>query len=146
MSRFPFPMPFGWFKVAMPDEVGPEAIVTKRYFGTELVVWRTADGDLVCQEAYCGHLGAHLGVGGKVEGDCIRCPFHGWTWDGDGNCASVPYSDKVNRKARVRPYPLVERNGRLVLDLPGLHPVVDGALDLATRGRNLANRRARTRA
>ena len=41
---------------------------------------------------------------------------------------------------------LVERNGRLVLDLPGLHPVVDGALDLATRGRNLANRRARTRA
>ena len=41
---------------------------------------------------------------------------------------------------------LLERNGRLVLDLPGLHPVVDSALDLATRGRNLANRRVRTKA
>jgi CDP-glycerol glycerophosphotransferase len=41
---------------------------------------------------------------------------------------------------------LLERNGRLVLDLPGVHPVVDTALDLATRGRNLANRRVRTKA
>jgi len=41
---------------------------------------------------------------------------------------------------------LLERNGRLVLDLPGVHPAVDTALDLATRGRNIANRRVRTKA
>jgi nitrite reductase/ring-hydroxylating ferredoxin subunit len=111
VSRFPFPMPFGWFKVAMPDEIGPDAIVTKRYFGTELVLWRTADNQLVCQEAYCGHLGAHLGVGGKVEGDCIRCPFHGWAWGADGANVDIPYSDTPNRKAHVRTFPVREHAG-----------------------------------
>ena len=43
MSRFPFPLPFGWFKVAEPDEVTPGALVTKRYFGTELVLMHGAD-------------------------------------------------------------------------------------------------------
>ena len=111
MSRFPFPMPFGWFKVAMPDEIGRDAIVTKRYFGTELVLWRTADDELVCQEAYCGHLGAHLGVGGKVEGSCIRCPFHGWAWGTDGANVDIPYADAPNRKARVRTFPVREHAG-----------------------------------
>jgi len=39
-------MPFGWFKVAEPDEVPAGEIVTKRYFGTELVLWRDGDGTL----------------------------------------------------------------------------------------------------
>ncbi|HMC68247.1 MAG TPA: hypothetical protein VKJ07_03755, partial [Mycobacteriales bacterium] len=46
---------------------------------------------------------------------------------------SNPWSVLLGRTATV-----LERNGRLVLDLPSLHPVVDGALDLATRVRNLA--------
>ena len=111
MGRFPFPMPFGWFKVAMPDEIGPDAIVTRRYFGTEVVLWRTASDELVCQEAYCGHLGAHLGVGGKVDGDCIRCPFHGWAWGTDGVNVDIPYADAPNRKARVRTFPVREHAG-----------------------------------
>jgi len=48
----------------------------------------------VDRDAYCPHLGAHLGAGGRVEGECIRCPFHGWTFKGgDGRLANIPYSD-----------------------------------------------------
>ena len=48
-------------------------------------------------DAYCPHLGAHLGFGGKVEGDCIKCPFHEWKFQGeDGKVAEVPYAQKVS--------------------------------------------------
>ena len=47
-------------------------------------------------DAYCPHLGANLGVGGRVHGNCIECPFHGWQFDGEtGQCTSIPYADKV---------------------------------------------------
>ena len=48
-------------------------------------------------DAYCPHLGANLGVGGHVRGNCIECPFHGWRFDGEtGQCVSIPYTDKVH--------------------------------------------------
>jgi len=64
-------------------------------------------------DAYCAHLGAHLGVGGKVEGECIRCPFHGWRYEGEsGKCNEIPYGDTVHipSQAKVRSYPTIERN------------------------------------
>ncbi len=111
MSRFPFPMPFGWFKVALPAEVPEGEVVTRHYFGTELVLWRTDDGQVVCQEAFCPHLGAHLGVGGTVEGGCIRCPFHGWAYDAEGANTDIPYADRPNRRARLRSFPVREHAG-----------------------------------
>src|SRR5699024_5641215 len=101
---------FGWFKVAEPDEVPAGAIVTKRYFGTELVLWRDGDGTLHGHEAYCPHLGAHLGDGTLVDG-CLRYPFHGWRWDGDGRYVAIPYADQPNPKARLRAFPVEEANG-----------------------------------
>ena len=63
-------------------------------FGTDVVLFRGDDGAPHMVDAYCAHLGAHIGVGGRVEGDCIRCPFHGWRYDGDtGQCNEIPYGD-----------------------------------------------------
>ncbi|MBM4687865.1 Rieske 2Fe-2S domain-containing protein [Rhodococcus hoagii] len=44
------------------------------YFGQDLVAYRTEGGRLVVLNAYCEHLGAHLGHGGSVAGDDIQCP------------------------------------------------------------------------
>lgn len=53
-------------------------------------------------DAYCPHLGANLGVGGRVHGNCIECPFHGWQFDGEtGQCVKIPYAEKVGRKCIV---------------------------------------------
>lgn len=112
MSRtFPFPHPFGWFMVAYADDLGVGEVTALRYWSTDLVLWRDESGEFHLQDAYCPHLGAHLGVGGKVRGDTLECPFHGWTFDGAGACASIPYSEKINRKAQLRNYPVVVRNG-----------------------------------
>jgi cholesterol 7-desaturase len=45
-------------------------------------------GDIYALSAYCAHLGANMGIGGKVvNNDCIECPFHGWLYDGKtGKC------------------------------------------------------------
>jgi phenylpropionate dioxygenase-like ring-hydroxylating dioxygenase large terminal subunit len=110
-TRFPFPMPFGWFKVALTDDLKPEAPLTRHYFDTELVVWRDREGNPVCQEAYCAHLGAHLGVGGSVIDGCIRCPFHGWAYDATGVNVDIPYAERPNAKATLRTFPVVEKAG-----------------------------------
>jgi 3-ketosteroid 9alpha-monooxygenase subunit A len=109
--RFPFPIPFGWFQVAYPEDLEPGEVTALKYWSRELVLWRDHDGEFHLQDAYCPHLGAHLGVGGKVEGATLECPFHGWRFDGEGTCTNIPYSQRTNKKARVRTYPTVTRNG-----------------------------------
>jgi 3-ketosteroid 9alpha-monooxygenase subunit A len=108
--RFPFPHPFGWFMVAYADDLAPGEVTALRYWGTDLVLWRDEAGEYHLQDAYCPHLGAHLGVGGKVQGATLECPFHGWTYDGTGACTNIPYSQRENRKAKLHTYPVVERN------------------------------------
>ena len=65
------------------------------FSGQELVVFRGESGQAFVVDAYCPHLGANLGVGGQIRGNCIECPFHGWTFRGeDGKCVKIPYSEK----------------------------------------------------
>jgi hypothetical protein len=67
--------PTGWFQVAWSEDVDAGAVHRMHYFGRELVVWRARSGRLTAMDAYCEHLGAHLGHGGHVEGEVIACPF-----------------------------------------------------------------------
>ncbi|HXK25999.1 MAG TPA: Rieske (2Fe-2S) protein, partial [Myxococcota bacterium] len=91
MSRYPFPAtPDGWYGLCLASELAPGEVKPLRYFGRELVAFRGRDGPARVFDAHCPHLGAHLGVGGKVEGDGIRCPFHGWRFDGSGCLVEVP--------------------------------------------------------
>ena len=112
MAReFPFPIPNGWFQVAYSDELGCGDVEPLRYFGKELVLARTEDGVARVFDAYCPHLGAHLGFGGVVEGDTIRCPFHAWRFDGSGRCVEVPYARRIPPRAGIHAWPTCERNG-----------------------------------
>jgi nitrite reductase/ring-hydroxylating ferredoxin subunit len=110
--RFPFPLPNGWFIVATSGELATGEVVPRRYFGRDLVLFRTQSGAPRLMDAYCAHLGAHLGVGGRVEGESVVCPFHGWCYDGDsGKCVDIPYgTGRIPSQARVRSFPTIERN------------------------------------
>jgi nitrite reductase/ring-hydroxylating ferredoxin subunit len=110
-GRFPFPIPFGWFCVGYPHEFEAGSAKAMYYFATHLVGWRDEAGALHVQDAFCPHLGAHLGHGGTVSDGCITCPFHGWKFDAEGANTQIPYSERLNRKARLRTYPVVEVNG-----------------------------------
>ncbi len=111
-SRFPFSdYPVGWFAVAFSEDVKPGEIKQMRYFGRELVLYRGESGEAFVTDAYCPHMGAHFAHGGKVEGDCVRCPFHGWKFSNDGRCVEVPYSDRIPPKAKLKAWPVCEQNG-----------------------------------
>lgn len=106
------PIPNGWFAVAWSKDLVDGEVKRTRYFGEELVMFRTRGGNVRVLDAYCAHLGAHLGEGGRVVGENLRCPFHGWTYDGGGKCVEIPYCKEhaPPAAARVRSWPVVERN------------------------------------
>jgi 3-ketosteroid 9alpha-monooxygenase subunit A len=104
--------PKGWFLLGFSDEFAPGTVKKHKYFGTELVMFRDDFGLLQVKDGFCPHLGAHLGAGGKVEGSCIRCPFHHWLFEKDGACVEIPYSDRpIPKKAILKPWLVKEQNG-----------------------------------
>lgn len=110
-ERIPLPFPVGWFCVGEDSALAPGALERVRAFGQELILWKGEDGQAHLNEAYCPHLGAHLGYGGRVEGNTLRCPFHGWKFDGEGRCVEIPYAKRIPPKAAVASWPVVVRNG-----------------------------------
>ncbi len=109
--RYPMPMPYGWFQVAWPDEVPAGTARPLFYFDRHLVLWRDQGGAAHLMDAFCPHLGTHLGHGGTVQGDRIVCPLHEWAFDAEGRNVDIPYSERTNARACLRTYPVVERNG-----------------------------------
>lgn len=107
------PIPDGWFYALHSEDLPPGAVLPLRYVGRDLVAFRGGDGRAAVLDAHCPHLGAHLGHGGSVEGNALRCPFHAWSFDTEGRCTRVPYSTHIPRAVRMRVYPTVEQNGAL---------------------------------
>ena len=123
--RFPIPRyPTSWFQIGYSDEVKPGDVKPLAYFGEQLVLYRTESGELHLLDAFCPHLGAHLGHGGKIKGEEIECPFHAWRFNGQGKCTAVPYAKRIPAKAAIRPWHLAERNGQIYAwhDVDGREP------------------------
>src|SRR5512143_3232660 len=95
-ARYPFPSyPSGWYAVAYSEELPPGGVLGLSYFGRELVAFRTASGEACVADAYCPHMGAHLARGGRMVGETLRCPFHGFLFDAKGACVGTPYRENV---------------------------------------------------
>jgi 3-ketosteroid 9alpha-monooxygenase subunit A len=113
-SRYPFPAaPDGWYSVCASAALGAGEVKAAHYLGRELVLFRADDGRARVFDAHCPHLGAHLGVGGRVCGDGIVCPFHGWRFDGSGKLVEVPRLGRTPPPVQTRAWPVCERNGRI---------------------------------
>ncbi|HVA06811.1 MAG TPA: Rieske (2Fe-2S) protein, partial [Acidimicrobiales bacterium] len=108
--------PTGWFMIGWSAEFPAGEVRPLRYFGEELVAYRGEDGgELHVLQAHCPHLGAHMGHGGTVVGECVECPFHGWVWGPDGANERIPYQERPNRSRRVRVWPVREQYGCIFL-------------------------------
>jgi len=114
-SRYPFPVANSWYAVAVAADLAPGDVRPLKYFDRDLVLFRTAAGAPKVLDAFCPHLGAHLGWGGIVDGDNVICPFHGWKFDGQGRCTEVPYATKIPPKASIDCWPTIERNGVILV-------------------------------
>jgi len=107
--------PTGWFVACFSSDLPPRGVKPLQYFGQHLVAFRGEDGQARILDAFCPHLGAHLGHGGTVVGDTVRCPFHAWQFDGGGRCTVIPYAQKIPPRATVRPWPVREINGVVLI-------------------------------
>lgn len=113
MSRFPFPIPHGWFGLCYSHELKPGEIRRVRFCGQDLAVFRTESGQAAALDNYCPHLGAPLSRG-TVVGEQLRCPFHHWQFDSNGQCQHIPYAKRIPDRAQTEALPIKEINGMIL--------------------------------
>ena len=118
LQRAPFPVPVGWYFIDYSDTLKPGEMKLIQRFDQEWVLFRTESGEKVgVTDPYCPHLGAHIGHGGKVCGENIRCPFHHWEYNTEGWCQKIPYAKVMppitKRQPILRTLPTVEKYGMI---------------------------------
>ncbi|MDW5611562.1 Rieske 2Fe-2S domain-containing protein [Mycobacterium sp. TJFP1] len=100
-----------WQPVYASEELEAGRAVPLKILHEELTLYRGEDGVAHIVAGRCAHRGVLLAVG-TVEGDCVRCRYHGWRYDGAGQCVDQPaerrsFADKV----RIASYPVEEYFG-----------------------------------
>jgi phenylpropionate dioxygenase-like ring-hydroxylating dioxygenase large terminal subunit len=111
-----------WYAAEQSENVTDEPVGV-RMLGQDFVLFRDTSGQVHCLSNVCAHRGAAL-AGGKVKGDCVECPYHGWQYNGGGQCTTIPAASddvKIPKRARVDSYPTTERYGLIFAflgDLP----------------------------
>lgn len=79
--------------------------------GEEFTLYRGQSGAPYLVGDRCAHRGTQLSVG-WVEGNCIRCFYHGWKYDGSGQCVEQPAEPTpFAHKIRISSYPVKEYIG-----------------------------------
>jgi phenylpropionate dioxygenase-like ring-hydroxylating dioxygenase large terminal subunit len=100
-----------WHVVALSSDVAEGRPVTARLLEEDLVLWRAGDRVLAWRDL-CVHRGARLSLG-RVQGEELSCPYHGWTYDPDGRCVRFPAhpEQRPPSTARAIVYEAIERYG-----------------------------------
>jgi phenylpropionate dioxygenase-like ring-hydroxylating dioxygenase large terminal subunit len=98
-----------WYCAAFGHELKGEPM-GRMLLNEPVVMYRTAEGTPVAFENRCCHRRAPLSHG-KVEGDNLRCGYHGLLYDRTGAVIWAPGQDRLPSGARVRSYPIVEKHG-----------------------------------
>jgi nitrite reductase/ring-hydroxylating ferredoxin subunit len=83
-GHFPKPFPDGWYKFCESSELSAGQVVSVAALGREFVAFRGEDGKAGVCDAFCPHLGTHLGHGGRVHGNKLVCPYHLWEFNAEG--------------------------------------------------------------
>ena len=110
--------PDHWYPLARSRDVKAGKALGRTFAGDPIVLVRTQSGKLFALEDRCAHrqVPLHQGV---VNGECIQCCYHGWQFDGAGQCVNIPYVGKSDRIPKgVRSYPCREAYG-LIFVFPG---------------------------
>jgi nitrite reductase/ring-hydroxylating ferredoxin subunit len=107
-SRLPL-FPASWYLFGESRAIAARPVM-KNMLGRDIVVFRTESGQIVAMDARCSHFAANLG-NGRVTGESIQCPYHGWKYGADGRCVEIPSGCTIPSFARQKVYPVQERHG-----------------------------------
>jgi phenylpropionate dioxygenase-like ring-hydroxylating dioxygenase large terminal subunit len=101
-----------WLPALLSSELIPDSAPLRlKLLGEELVAFRTTSGRVGIMHHRCPHRCVSLFYG-RNEQDGLRCVFHGWKFDADGQCVEQPNVEAKERiHVRARAYPTTERGG-----------------------------------
>jgi vanillate O-demethylase monooxygenase subunit len=103
-----------WQPVARSADLPPGAIRSYTLLDEDLVIARLDPQSLLAARDRCPHRGARFGIGDVHDGQ-LRCPYHGWTFDGTGSCTAIPSLADPAHPARaaagLQTYDVRERYG-----------------------------------
>ena len=97
-----------WYVAAWSDEVGVSPFA-RTLLDQPIVMYRKLDGTVIALEDRCAHRRLPLSVGQVID-DQIHCGYHGLVYDCSGKCVHVPGQTRTPRNARIRAYPVGERD------------------------------------
>ena len=112
-----------WYPVALATEVTADKPLRVKMLCLQFVAFRDSNGRAHVLSDTCAHRGGALGLG-KIKGNSVACPYHGWEFGGDGRCTRIPSlgdDAKLPARAKVDAYPVQEKYGLIFAflgDLP----------------------------
>jgi len=99
-----------WYVAAEPQEIATGKLFSRTLLNEKVVMFRNAEGKIVAFKDACPHRFAPLSRG-WLEGNCLRCPYHGALYDEQGKCLRVPgQKGEHGMDVRLTPYPVTERH------------------------------------
>ena len=103
-----------WYPALPAKDVGWKKPVALKLLGTELALFRDKNGEVQALWDYCPHRGVYLSWGDSFWKGTLSCPYHGGTFDGNGECVAFitegPDSKMVGR-LKARKYPTLTLKG-----------------------------------
>lgn len=100
-----------WYLAAWSAEVGTKPLA-RRICNEPVVLFRSLQGEATALIDSCAHRGAPLSLG-TVVANGIRCNYHGVVYGCSGQCVEIPNQDTIPPQAKVKRFPLVEKNQML---------------------------------
>jgi 5,5'-dehydrodivanillate O-demethylase len=100
-----------WQPVTLSSRVARGRTLPLTIMGQQLMLYRGESGRAYLVDAHCAHRRTHLQTG-WVEGEQIRCIYHGWRYDGTGQCTEMPAERTIKPgQIRIGGYPVHEYCG-----------------------------------
>jgi len=101
-----------WYPAAWAHEISSEEKLARVYLEKPIVIYKGDSGKYIALDNRCCHRGAPLSLG-RIEGDCIRCMYHGMKYDDRGVVIEIPGQEFIGRNHCVQSYPIVEKGNLL---------------------------------
>ncbi|WP_341535058.1 Rieske 2Fe-2S domain-containing protein [Acetobacter sacchari] len=111
----------GWRPVALGLDLPPASVTGARIGEQRLAIWRNSHGDVRASDDRCPHRGMRLSLG-FVRDDMLACLYHGWCFDAEGRCRTIPAHPGLKPAATIRTttFPTIESDGLIWCRVDGV--------------------------
>jgi len=102
-----------WYAAGLSVDFEVEKLEKRTICEKAMVLWRSAEGEVVAHDDRCCHKRMPVSAGRFLEGGILECPYHGLCFDATGACVSIPSAPDapIPKRARLLPFTVREKDG-----------------------------------